>query len=833
MDSENKPTFIFEEPRLKMTYAGRLFVRAASAVGYVTFFAGIFTTLSSDSKGLQYFGLFLLLSLFDRLKHWGEGDAPLSELPKEGEANLAGYFLPKTYKAIERAFERSGVKKSNFYLELASVLLASDQIKKGFLRLDIKIDEFSQKLESLLSESEGRDAGDARENQIKILAGLAADQALRSGHRFIRSCDLFSSLASLEDEYLKRLFHMFSLSAGDIESAILITDFATKASKHSSLGGASPELHRGLRHRIMNRAWTARPTPTLDKFGDDYTDLARAGAVGFLIGHDKEYERLAEILGREQSPNALLVGEIGIGKETIIAHLAFNIIKDKAPQALFDKRLVGLDVARMIAGATPEEVQLRIQKIVGEIIAAENIILYLPEVHNLLRTSGAAYMSAADALLPLIQDSKFPVIGTTYPKEFKREIEARSDFLGLFEVIKVEEISEEEARKILTLDGIILEKKTGVAVSFGAVKMSITLAKKYFSGVKFLPRSAEDLLVAAMSRAEQKGEKKVSPEDVIAAAEAKINIPIHEAGRDEAEALLNFEEIIHKKFINQDEAVRSVGNALREYRSGLSRKGGPIASFLFVGPTGVGKTELAKLVAEIQFGSKTMMARFDMTEYQDKKSFERFIGSADGSIRGVLTEAVLAKPYSLILLDEFEKAFPDILDLFLQVLDDGRLTDGLGRTVDFQNTIIIATSNAHSDIINQALSEGQSMSDIAEYLKKRLTDVFKPELINRFSRAVIFRNLEPKELVAIANIQLEELGKTLGEQGISIKFDPSVAAYVVKLGYDPAFGARPIRRVIEEKFRSALAEKILRKEIDKGSEVVASIENDQLVFRGG
>jgi len=382
----------------------------------------------------------------------------------------------------------------------------------------------------------------------------------------------------------------------------------------------------------------------------------------------------------------------------------------------------------------------------------------------------------------------------------------------------------------LTLDGIILERQTGIAVSFGAVKTAVMLAKKYFSGTKFLPGSAEDLLRAAISRAEQKGEKKASPEDVVAAAEAKVNIPIHEAGKDETESLLNFEETIHKKFINQDEAVKSVGNALREYRSGLSRKGGPIASFLFVGPTGVGKTELAKLVAEVQFGSKTMMTRFDMTEYQDKKSFERLIGSADGSVRGALTEAVLARPYSLILLDEFEKAFPDILDLFLQVLDDGRLTDGLGRTADFQNTVIIATSNAHSDIINQALSEGQNMSDIAEYLKKKLTDVFKPELINRFSRAVIFRNLEPKELAEVAAIQLEELRKTLGEQGISVKFDASVAAYVVKQGYDPAFGARPIRRVIEEKLRSVLAEKILRKEIDRGSEMVVAIENEQLVF---
>lgn len=815
-----------------MTYGGRLFVRAVSAIGHITLFAGIFVCLSSDSKSLQYFGLFLLLFLFDQIKHWGEGDVPLTEMPKAGEVNLAKYFLPKTYKAIERAYERSGVKKSNFYLELAVALLSLDQIEKGLSRLDIKTDEFSQKLDALLQESASKSNGeDVRFAQVMVLAGAATDQALRSGHRFVRPCDLFSSLASTDDEYLKRLFHMFSISQEDIESSVMISDFAASISKKSSLGGASPEAQRGLRHRVMNRAWTSRPTPTLDRFATDYTDLARGGMAGLMIGHDKEYARVVEILSRGQSPNALLVGEAGIGKETIVSHLAFDIIKDKVPHALFDKRLVGLDIARMIAGATPEEIQLRIQMIAGEISAAENVILFFPEIHNLLKTSGTAFLSAADAILPIIQNNSFPVIGSTYPKEFRRDIEPRSDFLGLFEVVKVEEISEEEARRILTIDGVILEKKTGIAVTFGAIKTAVTLAKKYFSGTKFLPGSAEDLLRSAMSNAEQKGEKKVSPEEVIAAAESKVNIPIHEVGKEEVEALLGFEDTIHKKFINQEEAVKSVGNALREYRSGLSRKGGPIASFLFVGPTGVGKTELAKLVAEIQFGSKDMMARFDMTEYQDKKSFERFIGSADGSVRGMLTEAVLAKPYSLVLLDEFEKAFPDILNLFLQVLDDGRLTDGLGRTVNFQNTIIIATSNAHSDIINQALSEGQNMSDIAEYLKKKLTDVFKPELINRFSRAVIFRNLEPKELTKVAEIQLEELRKTLGEQGIDIKFDQSVAAYVVKIGYDPAFGARPIRRAIEEKLRAALAEKILRKEISKGSEVTVAVENDQLVFK--
>jgi ATP-dependent Clp protease ATP-binding subunit ClpA len=290
------------------------------------------------------------------------------------------------------------------------------------------------------------------------------------------------------------------------------------------------------------------------------------------------------------------------------------------------------------------------------------------------------------------------------------------------------------------------------------------------------------------------------------------------------------EDIVHQRLIGQEEAVTAVAEALREYRSGLARQGGPIASFLFVGPTGVGKTELAKILAGIQFGSEKMMVRFDMTEYQDKESFIRFIGSPDGKTSGALTEAVREKPYSLVLLDEFEKAFPDILNLFLQVFDDGRLTDNLGRTVDFTNTIIIATSNAHSDIINEALSKGEKMTDIADYLKTRLTDVFKPELLNRFSKIIVFHNLAPADLQKIVALNLSDLAELVKAQGIYLDFDPSAVTEIVKLGYDPAFGARPLRRMIDEKIKAPLASAMLGKTIEKGDRVRVVYENDAFSF---
>ena len=277
--------------------------------------------------------------------------------------------------------------------------------------------------------------------------------------------------------------------------------------------------------------------------------------------------------------------------------------------------------------------------------------------------------------------------------------------------------------------------------------------------------------------------------------------------------------------------MKAVSQSLREYRSGLSRDGGPIAAFLFVGPTGVGKTELSKILARIQFGSEKLMARFDMSEYQTKESISRFIGSSDGKIAGSLTEAIIQRPYSLILLDEFEKAHPDILNLFLQVFDDGRLTDALGRTVDFSNTIIISTSNAHSDFIKTHIDAGTAMETIADELKKKLTQYFKPELLNRFSRIIVFKNLSPENIKAIAALQLKDLERVVGEgHGIVLEFSDEVVGRVAELGYDPAFGARPLRGVISDKIKSVLAEKILKSEIINGSSVKIILENGEIKF---
>jgi ATP-dependent Clp protease ATP-binding subunit ClpC len=826
----------FDDPRLAMSVAGRFLVRVVNWTAYLVFIAATFTFLISGVVRLRLFGVFLALMLIDFIIHRNEGDMPIAELPKGGMVNVASVLRPSAFLALERAFDISIVAKHDFFLEMTRRLLEFPEIDNALQRLDVPLKEFKQKLDEFAGEqnlSLNTFSRDQYLDQLKSFTIVAFGQAINAGHNFIEVGDLFSALQLSGDETMNRLFNLFSLEPGDVERALI---FGSRVSSGLGrlpviLGGFMPETHRRINHRIMNRAWTSRPTPTLDRYSVDFTDLARNGQIGFLVGHAEEYERLAETLGRPMSPNALLIGEAGIGKEAIVQHLAFRLAKDDVPRGLFDKRLVSLELQNLIAGASIDEVNGRVQTIVEEIYLAGNIILYIPDIHNLMKASGTAYISVADAFIPIIKNDSFPVVGATYPKEFKQLIEPRSDFAPMFEVIHVNEITEADAQKILTYESILLEKQSGVTISFGAVKQCVSLAKKYFHQ-KFLPVSAEELLKSTVVEAEHRGEKKIGPDLVTAVAETKSNVPMHEASGVEAEKLLKLEDIIHERLVDQEQAVKAVATGLREYRTGLARKGGPIASFLFVGPTGVGKTELAKILADIQFGSEKMMTRFDMTEYQDRASYARFIGSADGQIRGALTDAILEKPYGLILLDEFEKAFPDILDLFLQVFDDGRLTDGLGRTVDFTNAIIIATSNAHSDIINDALAKGESMTDIAEYLKKRLIDIFKPELINRFSNIIIFKNLEPKELHQIVALNLQEFAATLKEQGIYLDFDPAAVAAITKLGYDPAFGARPLRRVIEEKIRAPLAEAILHKTVAKGSRIKLVYENETFGFSG-
>jgi len=820
--NQESAQLVLDDARFRMSFPGKIFARAISAASWVIVSALAIFFLLSSSSVLAWTGVLLCLFVFDRALHAGRADKSLTELSPRGRVNVAEFLTPIAFRVLERAEERSRLGRTSFTLEILTELLKNPPIQEVFSRLDVSYKDFAGKTKELLVAGENTDAFGETEN----LARRALIRALKSGSRDIGVLDVFGALGETENRDLTKLLAVFSLKPQDFTRGATMGAAMRKLPFWRSVPGtlSSFALTGRTRHRVVNRAWTSRPTPALDRFGLDLTDLARAGHTGFMVGHEAEYRRLLETVSRQINPNALLVGVSGSGRETILAHLAYNLVKDEVPAPIFDKRLVSLDVGLLVASASQEELQARLQRLVQEIEIAGNIILYIPNIHNLTKTSGTAYVSAADAFLPILMNNAFPVIGTTFPQEMKQIIEARSDFAALFEVIQVAEVSEDEAITILTYESLVLERLLGIKISLGAIEKSVELAHKYFRE-KLLPASAEELLKSAAARVKESGKNWLRHEDVLQVAGEKTNVPLEEAGEEETSELLHLEDKIHERLVDQEEAVKAVSDALREYRSGLARKGGPIASFLFVGPTGVGKTELAKILSGVEFGEESQMLRFDMTEYQDKQSFMRFVGSPDGNIPGALTDAVREKPFSLVLLDEFEKAYPDILNLFLQVLDDGRLTDNRGRLIDFQNTIIIATTNARSEFIAQSLQAGKSVPDISEEIKRELIGPFKPELLNRFSKIIVFKSLAPDELLKIAELNLKSLQELVHEEGIELSFSPDAVRKIAELGYDPAFGARPLRRVIEEKIKAPLSEAILKKEIVKGGEAVVSWEN--------
>jgi len=818
----------FKDDYYKLSFLGRFIAKIFSGTFAVIITIGAAVFIISESQNLRYLGLLLAFFAIDRISHFGRARRSLKGLPRSGRVNIADYVSPRARTMAVNAFNKSLVGGKDLSIEMTASALESKEAAESLKRMGIDPREVRARIKEISKNTEISEKSPEIEKKLNGLLEKAFQAALKGGEKAVTPADLLVAQGEAGSEAVLKVFKLFDIDSEDLERALIFGRLAKERPVSSTSFFAKRMPMTKI--RSVNRAWTSRPTPTLDMFGFDVTDMAVAGRSGFLIGHKKEYERLEDILSRPTKPNALLIGEPGIGKETIIGHLAYRIVKDQVPSNLFDKRLVALNISALSSGADQAEMQRRINNIVSEIRAAGNIILYIPEIHNLSRTSGEMYLSAANILLPLISGDDFPTVGTAYPKEYKQYIEQDSAFSGVFEPIQVEEITEGEAQEYLSYDSVILEREWKIKISFTAIKKAVLIAKKYFHK-KPLPSSAEDLLKEALSEARRKGDDVLDEDDVIRAAEKRINVPIHRAGPAEAKELLNLEDKIHERLVDQEEAVKSVARSLREYRSGLSRQGGPIASFLFVGPTGVGKTELAKALATIQFGSEDMMIRLDMSEYQDVESVARLIGSSDGRIYGVLTEAVSDKPYSLVLLDEFEKANKDVLNLFLQVLDDGRLSDGLGRTVDFQNTIIIATSNAHSNFIKDSLDQGIDQKEIGESLKKMLTQYFRPELLNRFSEIIVFKTLSIEDMEKITELNVKSLSRLLeSSQGITITFDEHAIGALARQGYDPTFGARPLREAISKSIKDPLSSKILSGEVKRGDTMAISFSDGVFSF---
>ena len=628
----------------------------------------------------------------------------------------------------------------------------------------------------------------------------------------------------------------------------------------------------------------------LDTFGTNLTNKAKNGELDIVIGRDKEIQRIIQILNRRSKNNPCLIGEPGVGKTAIAQGLAIKIANQNVPAKLLNKEVYLLDMTSVIAGTQFRgQFEARMKGIIDECRDYGNIILVIDEIHNIIGAGdGEHSMNAANILKPALSNGEIQLIGTTTLKEYRKYIEKDSALERRFQQVLVEEPNIEDSIGILEGIKKYYEEYHKVKISSDVIRQTVIMSEKYIHD-RFLPDKAIDILDEACSRINLENKdlfklemlkreleavqaekeevieadstedyqkaadlktrecqiteeidklnkkmvlKNLTVQDIASVIESWTKIPVKKITEAETQKLLNLETNLHKRIIGQEEAVSSVSRAIRRNRAGLQSTKRP-PSFIFVGPTGVGKTELAKSLAYEMFGSEDSIIRIDMSEYMESHSTSKLIGAPPGYVgyddAGQLTEKVKRKPYSIILLDEIEKAHPDVFNILLQVLDDGKLTDSQGNTVSFSNTIIIMTSNAGSNLNNNSIGFGKQTLDKGK-IEDSLKDVFRPEFLNRIDEIVVFNSLTTEQLLQIVDLMLKDTQKALNEKNIKLTVSKTAKNYILEKGTNIKFGARPLRRAIQRYVEDEISEKILRSEIQDGQTVSIDCKNDELIF---
>ncbi|MEA3463862.1 MAG: ATP-dependent Clp protease ATP-binding subunit [Patescibacteria group bacterium] len=583
----------------------------------------------------------------------------------------------------------------------------------------------------------------------------------------------------------------------------------------------------------MDRAYTAVATPVLNHFTYDLTQAAKWGRLGLCLKRDKEIENIFQAMESGQA-GIILVGHSGVGKNTIIGGIAQLMVKEDVPKILKDKRLVELDAARLISGASPAQAEKRMLVMIDEVARAGNIILYIENIENIIGITAGEEQSLdlSEVLAGELDRKNLYCLASATNQNYFKYIEDKPLGKAMFKV-QVKEPVGNQAIQIIESKIGALEQKHKVYFSYNAIAQAVKLTAKYIHD-KYLPVKAINIIESiAVKVSKAKGENSmVTKEDIAGIVSDITRIPITKITETESHDLLNLEDRIHQRMINQEEAVNMIAASLRRARTQLREGKRPIANFLFLGPTGVGKTELAKTVAEVYFSKEDYMIRLDMSEYQHPDSVKKMIGDTTGTL-GYLTEATRKSPFSLILLDEFEKAHPDILNLFLQIMDDGRLTDGQGRTIDFTNCIIIATSNVGAIYIQEQIANGANIKKIKQVLiNEHLNKAIRPELINRFDGVIVFKPLSMENVAEIAKLMLNKIKKMLETKGISLRAEEEGVRKLAEQGFDPKFGARPLRRLLQERVENIIANKILVGELSRRDIVVINNNADVLVEKG-
>ena len=730
--------------------------------------------------------------------------------------------------------------------------------------------------------------------RTKRIIELSSYEAMRLGQNYIGTEHLLLALISEKDCVGVKLLEECGVSLSDIAND-LAAYFGTKNEKSSGIRGDMPRGNSGAQNGASS---------TLSSFGRDLTQLAKEGKIDPIIGRDKETERVIQILSRRTKNNPCLIGEPGVGKTAVVEGLAERIVDGNVPETLKDKKIVTLDIAGMIAGAKYRgEFEERMKSVMEEAQKDPNIILFIDEIHTLVGAGAAeGAVDAANILKPALARGEMQVIGATTVSEYRAHIEKDAALERRFQSVMVGEPSPEEAIEILKGLRDKYEAHHKLKISDGALTAAVELSRRYIAD-RYLPDKAIDLIDEAASRlrisahtsppdlkeieekiqklarekeeaihaqnfegaahirdqekslqAEYENAKKdweknrqdtsltVSESDIADIVTQWTGIPVSKLLEDESEKLLHLEEELHKRIVGQSDAVSAVSRAIRRGRMGLRDPKRPIGSFIFLGPTGVGKTELTKALAAIMFGDENAMIRLDMSEYMEKHSVSKLIGSPPGYVGfeegGQLTEKIRRHPYSVVLFDEIEKAHPDVFNIMLQVLEDGILTDSQGRRVDFKNTVIIMTSNVGAVATGTSRSLGFGASDAATDEKKQteervmaaLKQTFRPEFLNRIDDIILFDKLTSEDISEIAKILLREVGKRIRELSIEIAFDDSVTELVTKEGFDELYGARPLRRAIVRMVEDSLSTEMLEGKIQKGDSIKAIAQDGKIVF---
>ena len=653
--------------------------------------------------------------------------------------------------------------------------------------------------------------------------------AQEKGHKKIEIGDLLLSLAK-HDLVFKKILIDVDIKFEDMENLTWWFEGLEKETKEREKWWEWKNL---AKIGSIGKEFAAGYTLTLDRFSVDLTKEVMRFGYPEVIGHQKEIEAMERILAKKEASNdPLIVGEAGSGRRSMVLALAKKSLFGESLPEVNYKRIVRLDLSALLAQLEGlEAVESTLDQIFREVVSAGNVILVIDELHNFVGGGKMAKPGTIDIsgiLASYISSPLFQVIGITTFEGLHRNIEQNQSLLAFFEKIEVSEISREETLKLLEKLALKLEARYRKFISFPALRDIINFCERYISNIPF-PEKAMNILEEVMVHLAQSKEKILLPKHVAKLFTEKIQVPVGEVEKIEKEILLNLENLLHQRIINQAEAVKEVSSALRRARAQVTIRKGPIGSFLFLGPTGVGKTETAKALAEIYFGSENRMIRLDMSEFQNLEDIPRLLGSAGEE--GLLTTPVRENPFSLILLDEFEKAHSNILNLFLQVFDEGHLTDGIGRKFDFKNTIIIATSNAGYQLIFRAAKENKDWTKVREELINFLVEngIFRPELLNRFDAVVLYKPLTKENLLSIAELLLKKIQKQLKEKQIDFLIEEPLKEKIVDLSYNPEFGARQMQRVIQDKVGNLLAEAILKEEIKRGDRIGIDPENFRVI----